>query len=270
MDKIIVLGTGSASPTKIFNTCFILSNEKDEYIMVDAGGGVGIHRQLEMANIKEKDIHHLIVSHKHADHLFGVIWIIRKINLLMNDKKYEGDFNIYCNDEVAESIMTVARTILRKVQLSEIGSRIKINVVNDKEQMKILDYDINFYNINGQSDKQFGFYTTLSNGKNLTFCGDEPLRTEQIDIDFSSYDYLLHEAFCVDSEAHIFKPYDKDHATAKSAGITAQKLKIKNLILWHTEDKDLENRKEKYTKEAKKNFDGNVIVPNDLDIIELN
>ena len=268
MEKIVVLGTGSASPTEIYNTCFILVNENN-YILVDAGGGVGIHKQLKLSNINENDIHNIIVSHKHADHLFGVIWLIRKVDLSMSSNKYEGNLNIYCNDETAEAITIVAKAILRKAQLKEFGNKIKINIVNDKENIEIFDYNITFYNINGQSDKQFGFYTKLKNGKNLAFCGDEPLRTENIDVDFSGYDYLLHEAFCADSEANIFKPYEKDHATAKSAGITAEKLNVKNLILWHTEDKDMANRKSKYTKEAKECFNGNVIVPNDLEIIEL-
>lgn len=43
---------------------------------------------------------------------------------------------------------------------------------------------------------------------------------------------------------------------------------IKNLIIYHTEDSH-EDKKELYTKEAKEYFSGNVIVPNDLDVIEL-
>ncbi len=269
MEKIIVLGTGSAMPTKIFNTCFILTNDNNANILVDAGGGVGIHKQLELANIKESNIHNLIVSHKHADHLFGVIWLIRKISLMISENKYCGVFNIYCNDDTANSIMQIATATLRKKQLLEIGNRIKIIIVNDKEKVEIEGYDITFYDIKGKSDKQFGFYTILKNGKKLVFCGDEPLRTENIDIDFTNYDYMLHEAFCVESEVDIFKPYEKNHATAKSASTVAQKLNIKNLIFWHTEDKDINNRREKYTKEAKEQFSGNVIVPNDLDVIEL-
>jgi Metal-dependent hydrolases of the beta-lactamase superfamily III len=38
VDKIIVLGTGCASVTKIFNTCFALTNDDENYILVDAGG----------------------------------------------------------------------------------------------------------------------------------------------------------------------------------------------------------------------------------------
>lgn len=47
------------------------------------------------------------------------------------------------------------------------------------------------------------------------------------------------------------------------------KLNIKNLLIWHCIDNDVNNRKELFTKEAKEYFSGNVYVPNDLDEIEL-
>ena len=47
------------------------------------------------------------------------------------------------------------------------------------------------------------------------------------------------------------------------------KLNIKNLILYHTEESHGIERKELYTKEGQENFNGNVIVPNDLEVIEI-
>ena len=47
------------------------------------------------------------------------------------------------------------------------------------------------------------------------------------------------------------------------------KLKVKNLILYHTEESHREERKMLYTNEGQEHFKGNVIVPNELDIIEI-
>ena len=44
---------------------------------------------------------------------------------------------------------------------------------------------------------------------------------------------------------------------------------VKNLILYHTEEKTLANRKENYTREAAENFKGRIFVPDDLEVIEL-
>lgn len=48
-----------------------------------------------------------------------------------------------------------------------------------------------------------------------------------------------------------------------------QDLDVKNLVLWHTKDNCIEERKELYTKEAKEYFKGNIYVPDDLEVIEL-
>ena len=47
------------------------------------------------------------------------------------------------------------------------------------------------------------------------------------------------------------------------------KLRIKNVIIYHTEEKHGEKRKELYIKETKKYYSGNIYVPNDLEIIDI-
>ena len=76
--KLTMLGTGNASVTKCYNTCFTLS-EGDEYFLVDGGGGNGILNILEEENISIDSIHHVFVSHGHTDHVLGIIWILRII-----------------------------------------------------------------------------------------------------------------------------------------------------------------------------------------------
>ena len=80
---------------------------------------------------------------------------------------------------------------------------------------------------------------------------------------------MLHEAFCLETESDKYKPKEKGHDTVKSASIKAQKLGVKNLVLWHTVENLGKDRKEIYTKEAKENFNGKVFVPNDLEEIIL-
>lgn len=56
-------------------------------------------------------------------------------------------------------------------------------------------------------------------------------------------DWLLCEAFCLYDDRERFKPYEKHHSTALDAGRLASKLNVKNLLLYHTEDKTLATRK---------------------------
>ena len=41
------------------------------------------------------------------------------------------------------------------------------------------------------------------------------------------------------------------------------------LVLYHTEDKNIRERKRLYTEEGKHYFHGNLFVPDDLDVLEL-
>ena len=49
----------------------------------------------------------------------------------------------------------------------------------------------------------------------------------------------------------------------------AENLHIPNLVLWHTEEKNLSRRKELYTREGKQVYTGNLLVPEDGEIISL-
>lgn len=268
MERIIVLGTGTASVIENFNTCFVLEDSNGEYLLVDTGGGNGILRQFKRANIDLSKIHNIFISHKHIDHLYGLLWIYRFVDLAMQKGTYEGELNIYCHDEVAKIINDQVHTLLRKSQQKFIDKRIFVNVVKDHEKVRVLNYELEFLDIISKSDKQYGFKTTLNNRKTLAFLGDEPL-DERLYDDVRNVDYLLHESFCLETESEKYKPREKNHDTVKSASIKAQNIGAQNLVLWHTQENLGNKRKEEYTKEAKENFSGTVYVPNDLEEIIL-
>lgn len=268
MEKIIVLGTGSATVTEIFNTCFVLENTNGDYLLVDTGGGNGILKQFKKANLDMLKLHHVFLSHKHIDHVYGMLWIYRFVDLAIQKGQYEGNLTIYCHEELAKIMREQIQTFLRESQRKWLDKRIFIQVVNDHETCKVLNYDVEFLDIQAKSDQQYGFKTVLNNGKTLAFLGDEPL-DEKLYEDVRNVDYLLHEAFCLETEAEKFKPREKNHDTVKSASQKAEMLGVKNLVLWHAHENLGKNRKEIYTKEAKENFKGKVFVPDDFDIIEL-
>lgn len=45
----------------------------------------------------------------------------------------------------------------------------------------------------------------------------------------------------------------------------AEELHVKNLLLYHTEDRNLSHRKELYYEEGRKYFSGNLLIPDDLE-----
>jgi len=80
---------------------------------------------------------------------------------------------------------------------------------------------------------------------------------------------MLHEAFCLYSQADIFDPYEKHHSTVKDACELAERLGVKNLLLYHTEDRNLAKRRELYTREGQESYHGKIWVPEDLEMITL-
>mgnify|MGYP000357420069 CR=1 FL=1 len=49
----------------------------------------------------------------------------------------------------------------------------------------------------------------------------------------------------------------------------AEQLHVKNLVLYHTEDKNIARRQELYRAEGETYFTGNLLIPEDMDVIEL-
>jgi len=267
MTTITMLGTGSALVTKCYNTCFVL-NAGDGNMLVDAGGGNGILAQLEKANIKITDIHYAFLTHGHTDHILGMIWIVRKIAQMMNAGGYDGTFTLYGHDEAVNMLDTFCKMSIPQKFYKFVGSRIFFKVVADGEQWDAVGCHFTAFDILSTKTKQYGFTAILPDGRKLSCLGDEPYNKGIGEVAMDS-DWLMSEAFCLYSQRDVFKPYEKYHSTALDAGRDATTLRAKNLILYHTEDKNLSTRSETYADEASQNFRGGVVVPDDLQVITL-
>jgi len=265
MRELIVLGTGNAQAVNYYNTCFALRLDEGLFL-VDAGGGNGILTQLRKAEIDFLDIHHMLVTHAHSDHLLGAIWVIRMIG--QNIKNYDGDFTIYAHDEAASAIKTICSLTLPGSVLKLIGDRINIKEITNGESLEVLDESFTFFDICSGKMKQFGFSARFRDGMIFTCLGDEPF-SEGCRVYAEGSTWLTSEAFCLYRERDIFKPYEKHHSTVREACETAAALSAANLVLWHTEDSHDSKRKKLYQDEGRAYYDGNLIVPEDLDVIQL-
>ena len=270
MNQITMLGTGNATVSQIYNTCFVLQTSST-LMLVDAGGGNGILAQLKKVNVQISDIHHLFVTHAHTDHVLGVIWVIR---MVAQCKGYEGLLHVYGNDKVMKVIKTIIDMILAKKQLAKVAERVVFHQLEDGDCFEVGGIKLECFDIQSAKEKQFGFRAELpssdESGKPLVLAclGDEPYN-EQNRRYIVGADWMMYEAFCLYADRDTFKPYEKCHSTALDAGKLAEELGVKNLILYHTEEKTLANRKENYTREAAENFKGGIFVPDDLEVIEL-
>ena len=58
MSKIIMLGTGNGGTLDLYNTCFVVENNNQNFL-VDTGGSIEIIRRLKQSNIDYKTIKHI-------------------------------------------------------------------------------------------------------------------------------------------------------------------------------------------------------------------
>lgn len=265
--KLTLLGTGNASVTQCYNTCFVLSQGK-RHFLIDAGGGNQILARLKETGISLEDIHDIFITHEHIDHLLGLMWLIRMMGQQINQGAYEGKVRIYCHSDLVRTIITIAELTIQKKVLRHIGKSILLIPLEDGDTKKILDCQVTFFDIGSTKTRQFGFTLQTAEGQKLSCCGDEPYNPCQEQYVRGS-DWLMHEAFCLYSQVEEFRPYEKHHSTVKEACIVAEKLTIQNLILYHTEDKNLHNRKNLYTEEGRRYYKGNLYVPDDKEVINL-
>ena len=259
---ITMLGTGNALVTRCYNTCFTVHSKGGTLMLVDAGGGNGILAQLERAGIQREEITDLFVTHAHTDHLLGCIWMIRMA------LQFHCPLRVWSHQKVLDLLTGICRQILPKKHTDGFGSVVTMHYLEDGDSFEVGDMQMKCFDIHSTKERQFGFSALLPGGQRLCCLGDEPY-SPQCQQYAEGADWLMSEAFCLYEDRDRFKPYEKNHSTALDAARLAENLHVKNLILYHTEDKTLDTRHERYTAEAQTAFSGNVFVPDDLERIIL-
>lgn len=253
--ELIMLGTGHAGVTDYYNTCFLLHDENG-YLLTDAGGGNGILKQLKAVNVRPQDIHDLIVTHRHTDHLLGVLWLFRMVR--------GSELRIHSHSEV----IRILREMMRLLMPDKTYENIHLIEVQDGETVRILGREVTFFDVHAAKARQFGYVLRYGEGKTLVCLGDEPYNEECRRYAQGST-WLMHEAFCREADEHIFDPHRISHSTVRDACVNAESLQAENLILYHTEDRTKGRRKQLYTEEGKQYYHGTLYVPEDLETIEL-
>ena len=266
--NINILGTGDALTLKNYNTCFTLS-ENNEHFLVDCGGGNGILKQLNQKDIKITDIKNIFVSHTHTDHIVGIIWVIRMLCREYFHTEFSEVTKVYGNDCVIDAIKQMCDVLLPERFKEMIGNKILLVEVKDGDIAQILNRRITFFDINAAKVKQFGFYINLNKNEKFTFLGDECCK-ESTEKYVRNSKWVFADALLAGEEGEKVNPMKKHHhSTVKYISEIAERLNVENLILSHIRDFEGKNIKQFFIDDAKKYFNGNVFVPDDLEDFEI-
>lgn len=257
--KIKFFWVGTALQPNFKNTHFLIKDWKNN-LQVDASWWLSFAQMIKRKEIKFENI---FLTHTHTDH---ILWFF---NLLRVVK----ELNVYCSQKVERDIKNISKIVLNKSWNKKVNNWAIKFYHNDKLEVKsIWDFKITPINLNSNKTEQYWFLLKVNNIKVLFFWDEAVWILDRDDLaDFIWVDYLICEWLV--PEDHSKKHWGEvdlekmSHVSARETWKIATKFKAKNLIIIHT--KEIENRVEQLTNDAKLEFNWNIIVPNDWDEIEL-
>ena len=110
------------------------------------------------------EIRHIFVTHKHIDHLLGIVWMVRMICQFMVHGEYLGEAFIYSHREGLELIRDMAEKLLQKKEAACLDTRLHLVEVSDGETREIIGHEVTFFDIQSTKARQFGFRMELAAG----------------------------------------------------------------------------------------------------------
>ncbi|WP_341900975.1 ribonuclease Z [Fluviicola taffensis] len=122
--EVTILGSGAALPTSNRNPTSQYLQCNDRHILIDCGEGTQV--QLRRNQVHIQKINHILISHLHGDHFFGLVGLLSTLHLLGRDK----GLTIYGPEELEQII---------RFQLEVGGAR--------------LGFELNFIPLNGKEHR---------------------------------------------------------------------------------------------------------------------
>jgi ribonuclease BN (tRNA processing enzyme) len=257
MNELIFLGTGSAASLdrQMTSLCFFI---KQEPFLIDCGDGMGTLRQIILAGVPIRSIRTIFLTHHHADHILGIAHFLF-VQLFRNPHITIDIYGSKKTLRIAEKIafLTHEYTKIHKDRLHfhplhsgdatllSKGTKVISCRVKGHQQNKIPNYA----------------YKVITNKKTVVFSSDM-----QPNAAFSHFskgsDILIHECYGTREKKDVI--HSGGHSTAEDAGMLAEKVRAKQLILTHfsggTKEKELSEIKH----EAGKFYKGRITLATDL------
>lgn len=267
--ELLILGSSSASPTSERNASAQLLNMTERYFLIDCGEATQI--QLRRYKAKFQAIDHILISHLHGDHFFGLPGLLSSMHLLGRKQR----LNIYGPEQlkgIIEAINRVSETRLNypinwvftdthalslifedsKVEVYSFPLKHRIHCTGFLFREKPLPRKIDKYRLE-KLNISFADILSLKAGKDVLNQNGELIRNEDATIDppkprifaycsdtifdpeivafIKGSDLLYHESTFL--EDNLVRAKKTYHTTAKQAAEIARMADAGQLLLGH-------------------------------------
>ena len=267
--KITILGCHSATPkANAFPTSQVVEI-RGQLILVDCGEGTQI--RLREHKIKFNQIKHILISHLHGDHFYGLIGFLSTLSLL-NRKNVLKVYAPKGVKDILEIQFKYAESYLSyPLEITELESTESVEIINNSKfsvrtiPLKHRVYTNGFLIIEKEKPRKLNikaveelpidkaYYRKIINGEDIVLENGNVIPNEELTFPpepVKSYAYCSDTAFKPDIVEIIkgatvlyhestFLEINEDlcfktkHSTARQAGIIAFKSQVKHLILGH-------------------------------------
>jgi ribonuclease Z len=222
---ILFLGTAAGTPSKKRGLPSILLQYRGKYILLDIGEGS--QRSLIKNGIGVNRIDHILISHLHGDHIFGLPGIIQTMSMEGRERKLS-----IISPEGIEKILNAAS------QITSYQLEFPIEIIKPEGEISLEQY-ISVYPFKTchTNIESFGYIIkAFSTGKekkerfSLAYTGDTAPCEELIE-KIKGADVLIHDS-TFDSSM-VEKAIAFGHSTSSIAAKVAKMAGVKSLILFH-------------------------------------
>jgi len=226
--SVTILGSNSAIPTLLRNPSAHLLNVNERIFLIDCAEGTQL--QLRRFRIHFQRIRHIMISHLHGDHYFGLIGFLTTLHLLGR----KDELHLYAPEGLEEIIQiqlkASATTLIYPLIFHPLVSE-RLELVFEDERVTVHAFPL-FHSI-----PTFGFIfrekikvRKIASKRSYAYCSDTAY-DERIIPFVSGVDLLYHETTFMQDKAAAAA--DKMHSTTIEAATIAKKSRVKKLLIGH-------------------------------------
>lgn len=222
MERITFLGTGDPLNEERAQTSLAMPVDRGETLLIDASSGTIILRQLKKAGIPLASIRHVVISHRHFDHVGGLAPLLVALTAMPASQ-----VTVYATAPTTQALHELLLVTIPGVE-DWLGARLRWCELVPEQPVCIGDLTLTPFEV--EHGIECVGMRLVRGGKTLVFTADTR-PCPNVATWAENADLLIHEVYSLDDAAkaaHFF-----GHSTAADAGAVARVADVRRLILTH-------------------------------------